>query len=256
MSKSAKDDIAHIPAHIAIIMDGNGRWAQSHKLLRTMGHKVGVDSVLNIITACRLLGVKVLTLYAFSSENWQRPAQEVSTLMSLLKTFLARELTNLSKNNIQLRAIGQKERLPDDVRAVLEHSIAHSASNTGMVFNLALSYGSRDEIARAARLIAEKCLSQEISPADITPQTITDHLYTSGLPDPDLIIRTGGESRLSNFLLWQASYSEIYITDTPWPDFREPQLLLALADYQKRQRRFGKTGEQVTSTVQQPGDEA
>jgi len=252
MSKSAKDDISQIPAHIAIIMDGNGRWAQRHKLLRTMGHKVGVDSVLNIITACRLLGVKVLTLYAFSSENWQRPAQEVTTLMSLLKTFLARELTNLSKNNIQLRAIGQEERLPADVRLVLDHSIQQSAANTGMVLNLALSYGSRDEIARAARLIAEKCLRQEMSPTDITPQTINDHLYTSGLPDPDLIIRTGGESRLSNFLLWQASYAEIYITDTPWPDFREPQLLQALADYQKRQRRFGKTGEQVTPPQPQP----
>ena len=247
MSKPAKVDPLNIPSHIAIIMDGNGRWAQRHKLLRTMGHKVGVDSVLNIIKTCRLLGVKVLTLYAFSSENWQRPAQEVSTLMSLLKTFLIRELVNLTQNNIKLLAIGQKERLPADVREVLETSISQSADNTGMVLNLALSYGSRDEIVRAVRLIAEKCLHHEIAPANIDIQTINDHLYTSGLPDPDLIIRTGGESRLSNFLLWQASYSEIYITDTHWPDFREPQLLAAIADFQTRQRRFGKTGEQLIS---------
>ncbi|MDD5759102.1 MAG: isoprenyl transferase [Desulfobulbaceae bacterium] len=247
MSKPAKIDPDNIPSHIAIIMDGNGRWAQHHKLLRTMGHKVGVDSVLNIIKSCRLLGVKVLTLYAFSSENWQRPEQEVSTLMSLLKTFLARELTNLTQNNIKLRAIGQEERLPADVREVLHHSIRQSADNTGMVLNLALSYGSRDEIVRAVRLIAEKCLRHELSLDSIDMETINEHLYTCGLPDPDLIIRTGGESRLSNFLLWQASYSEIYITDTHWPDFREPQLLTAIADYQKRQRRFGKTGEQVAT---------
>jgi len=247
MSKTPKVDPTNIPGHIAIIMDGNGRWAQHHKLLRTMGHKVGVDSVLNIIKSCRLLGVKVLTLYAFSSENWQRPEQEVSTLMSLLKTFLARELTNLTQNNIKLRAIGQEERLPADVREVLDNSIRQSAGNTGMVLNLALSYGSRDEIVRAVRLIAEKCQHNELAIENINIQTINDHLYTSGLPDPDLIIRTGGESRLSNFLLWQASYSEIYITDTHWPDFREPQLLVAIADYQKRQRRFGKTGEQVTN---------
>jgi len=243
-------DPDNIPTHIAIIMDGNGRWAQSHKLLRTMGHKVGVDSVLNIIKASRLLGVKVLTLYAFSSENWQRPAQEVSTLMSLLKTFLARELTNLLENNIQLRAIGQTERLPAEVREVLENSIRQSAANTGMVLNLALSYGSRDEIVRAVRLIARQCQEENLDPESITAQNINDHLYTSDLPDPDLIIRTGGESRLSNFLLWQASYSEIYITDTHWPDFREPQLKLAIADYQRRQRRFGKTGEQVSVSLQ------
>lgn len=248
MKPSNQLDLNNIPAHIAIIMDGNGRWAQSHKLLRTMGHKVGVDSVLNIIKASRLLGVKVLTLYAFSSENWQRPQDEVSTLMALLKTFLARELNNLIENNIKLRAIGQIEKLPGDVRDVLDKSIHQSAHNTGMVFNLALSYGSRNEIVRAVRVIAQQCQEKGLQPEEIDDQTISDHLDTSGLPDPDLIIRTGGESRLSNFLLWQASYSEIYITDTHWPDFREPQLKLAIADYQKRQRRFGKTGEQVTAT--------
>jgi len=255
MAPSPELDPNNIPAHIAIIMDGNGRWAQSHKLLRTMGHKVGVDSVLNIIKASRLLGVKVLTLYAFSSENWQRPAQEVSTLMSLLKTFLARELTNLTANNIQLRAIGQVERLPTDVREVLDHSIAESAGNTGMVLNLALSYGSRDEIVAAVRAIAQECLQGGMRIEAIDSRTISAHLYTRNLPDPDLIIRTGGESRLSNFLLWQASYAEIYITDTHWPDFREPQLRLAISDYQRRQRRFGKTGDQV-SKPDAPWDEA
>jgi undecaprenyl diphosphate synthase len=252
MSKTTPLDPANIPAHIAIIMDGNGRWAERHKLLRTMGHKAGVDSVLTIIKACRLLGVKVLTLYAFSSENWQRPEQEVSTLMSLLKTFLARELANLTRNNIKLRAIGQVERLPADVREVLDTSVAQSAGNTGMILNLALSYGSRDEIVRAVRLIAGKCLRGELSIEEIDSHTITGHLYTHDLPDPDLIIRTGGESRLSNFLLWQASYSEIYITDTHWPDFREPHLKLAISNYQQRQRRFGKTGAQISNeTVDQ-----
>lgn len=250
MTPSHQLDLKNIPAHIAIIMDGNGRWAQSHKLLRTMGHKVGVDSVLNIIKASRLLGVQVLTLYAFSSENWQRPAQEVSTLMSLLKTFLVRELNNLIANNIKLRAIGQIDKLPADVREVLDNSITQSANNTGMVLNLALSYGSRDEIVHAVRLIAQQCKDGDLQPESITPETISAKLYTSGLPDPDLIIRTGGESRLSNFLLWQASYSEIYITDTHWPDFRDPQLKMAIVDYQRRQRRFGKTGEQITATSQ------
>lgn len=254
MTKLPQIDHANIPRHIAIIMDGNGRWAQRHKLLRTMGHKVGVDSVLNITKACRQLGVQVLTLYAFSSENWQRPAQEVTTLMGLLKTFLARELTNLTQNNISLRAIGQTEKLPADVQEVLNNAIAQSANNSGMILNLALSYGSRDEIARAVRRIASLCLRGELTPEAIDNQVINDHLYTSGLPDPDLIIRTGGESRLSNFLLWQASYSEIYITDTHWPDFREQHLMQAIADYQKRQRRFGKTGEQVIN--QAPGDHA
>ncbi len=254
MTKLPDIDPANIPGHIAIIMDGNGRWAQRNKMLRTMGHKVGVDSVLNITEACRLLGVKVLTLYAFSSENWQRPPQEVSTLMSLLKTFLERELTNLTKNNISLRAIGETSRLPPEVQEVLNKAISRSAGNTGMVLNLALSYGSRDEIVRAARELARRCLRGELTPEAIDSRAINDQLYTSGLPDPDLVIRTGGESRLSNFLLWQASYSEIYITDTHWPDFRKPQLMQAIADYQKRQRRFGKTGEQIVD--EPPQDQA
>ena len=247
MAPSPPLDPARIPRHIAIIMDGNGRWAQSHKLLRTLGHKAGVDSVLDIVRASRRLGVEALTLYAFSTENWQRPASEVTALMGLLKTFLVRELDNLIQNNIRLKAIGQVEALPAEVREALAQAIGVSAANTGMVFTLALSYGSRSEIAGAARNIARRCLQGELSVDDITPELISAHLDTRDLPDPDLIIRTGGESRLSNFLLWQASYAEIYITDTHWPDFREPQLKLAISDYQRRQRRFGRTGDQVVS---------
>lgn len=235
----------NLPRHIAIIMDGNGRWAQKRKLLRTMGHKVGVESVQNIVEVCRKLEIKVLTLYAFSTENWQRPALEVKTLMALLKTYLKKELVNLRDHNIRLLCIGQKEKLPEDVRVILESSIEETAQNSGMVLNLALSYGSRDEITRAVQQIGELCAAGKLEPQSITGKTIEDYLYTCGLPDPDLIIRTGGESRLSNFLLWQASYAEIYITDTHWPDFREQNLLSALEDYQNRQRRFGKTGDQV-----------
>ncbi len=249
MAPSPPLDPARIPRHIAIIMDGNGRWAQSHKLLRTLGHKAGVDSVLDIVRASRLLGVEALTLYAFSTENWQRPASEVTALMGLLKTFLIRELDDLTQNNIRLQAIGQVEALPVEVREALAQAIGVSAANTGMVFTLALSYGSRGEIAGAVRQIASRCLQGELSVDDITPELISAHLDTRNLPDPDLIIRTGGESRLSNFLLWQASYAEIYITDTHWPDFREPQLKLAISDYQRRQRRFGRTGDQVVSQV-------
>ncbi len=228
-------------------MDGNGRWATKRGLIRVMGHKIGVESVQNIVKASRQIGVNFLTLYAFSSENWQRPATEVKTLMSLLKTYLQKELNNLTKNNIRLITIGQREKLPADVLEILEKTIARTANNTGMVLNLALSYGSRNELTRAMQIIARQCIDGGLSPDQITDQVINDHLYTADLPDPDLIIRTGGESRLSNFLLWQASYSEIYITDTPWPNFRRDNLISAIANFQKRQRRFGKTGEQVAN---------
>ena len=240
-------DPENLPAHIAIIMDGNGRWAVKRGLLRTLGHKVGVESVQNIVKACREIGIDVLTIYAFSSENWQRPALEVKTLMSLLKSYLEKELANLKENDIRLTCIGQQHKLPPEVREVLESTIEQTAGNRAMVLNLALSYGSRDEIVRATRQIAHKCLAGQLNPDDIDVELINNHLYTAGLPDPDLIIRTGGESRLSNFLLWQASYSEIYITDTQWPDFRRAHLIKAIGSYQKRQRRFGKTGAQVNS---------
>ncbi|HFQ80475.1 MAG TPA: isoprenyl transferase [Desulfobacterales bacterium] len=238
-------DPDHIPRHIAIIMDGNGRWAQRKGLARAIGHKAGVKSVQKIVKAGRELGVQVLTLYAFSSENWQRPALEVKTLMGLLKSYLKLELDNLTKNNIQLRAIGEVERLPAEVRDVLTDTINCTAANNGMILNLALSYGSRQEITRAVKAIVGKCLAGELSDAEINEDTVNDFLYTSDLPDPDMVIRTGGESRLSNFLLWQASYAEIYITETAWPNFRRDHLISAIADYQQRQRRFGKTGEQV-----------
>ncbi|VAW38415.1 Undecaprenyl diphosphate synthase [hydrothermal vent metagenome] len=238
-------DPDHIPRHIAIIMDGNGRWAQRKGLARAIGHKAGVKSVQKIVKAGRELGVQVLTLYAFSSENWQRPALEVKTLMGLLKSYLKLELNNLTKNNIQLRAIGEVERLPAEVRDVLTDTINCTAANNGMILNLALSYGSRQEITRAVKAIVGKCLAGELSDAAINEDTVNDFLYTSDLPDPDMVIRTGGESRLSNFLLWQASYAEIYITETAWPNFRRDHLISAITDYQQRQRRFGKTGEQV-----------
>ncbi|NOX25540.1 MAG: isoprenyl transferase [Deltaproteobacteria bacterium] len=234
-----------VPNHIAIIMDGNGRWAQKRGLMRAMGHKIGVESVQSIVKACRQFGIKVLTIYAFSSENWQRPASEIKTLMTLLKTYLQRELNNLNKNNIRLLSIGQRQKLPADILQILEDTIAETADNSAMILNIALSYGSRNEIIRAVQKITAKCLAGSLQPGQISEQVINDHLDTAGLPDPDLIIRTGGESRLSNFLLWQASYAEIYITETPWPDFRRDNLIAAIANYQKRQRRFGKTGEQA-----------
>jgi len=245
MPEQAGLDTDNLPQHIAIIMDGNGRWAQKRSLLRTVGHKVGVESVQNIVRASRELGIKVLTLYAFSTENWNRPALEVKALMTLLKSYLEKEITNLIENNITLQTIGQIEKLPQDVYKTLSETIQNTASNSGLVLNLALSYGSRNEITLAVKNICQKCLSSELNIDDISENTVAEHLNTRGLPDPDLIIRTGGESRLSNFLLWQASYSEIYITETHWPDFRKQDLIEAIGDYQRRQRRFGRTGDQV-----------
>jgi undecaprenyl diphosphate synthase len=245
MSTLAEIDFKNIPKHIAIIMDGNGRWAQKRGMLRTLGHKIGVDSVRDIVKASRQLEVEVLTLYAFSTENWKRPSAEVKTLMTLLKTYLEREFNDLKKNNIVLRCIGQQEKLPSDVLTVLQRVIKDTSSNDGMVLNLALSYGSRNEIVCGVKDIVNKCIAGEIKFDTITEQTISDHLQTNGQIDPDLLIRTGGEARLSNFLLWQASYSELYFTDTYWPQFRKKQLFEAIREYQDRQRRFGKTGEQV-----------
>nr|MBF0220876.1 isoprenyl transferase [Desulfobulbaceae bacterium] len=238
-------EISTLPKHIAIIMDGNGRWAQKRSLLRTVGHKIGVESVQNIVKSSRELGIEVLTLYAFSTENWNRPALEVKALMSLLKSYLKKEINNLIDNNIKLQTIGQIEKLPKDVLKVLKDTINKTSENSGLVLNLALSYGSRNEITVAVKDICQKCLAGELDLHDISETTINDHLGTHGLPDPDLIIRTGGESRLSNFLLWQASYSEIYITDTHWPDFRKENLIEAIYNFQSRQRRFGRTGDQV-----------
>jgi undecaprenyl diphosphate synthase len=226
-------------------MDGNGRWAQNRGMIRLLGHKSGVKTVKKIVTAASELGIKVLTLYAFSTENWKRPEQEVSGLMSLLKSYLENELSTMLDNNIKLRCMGKKEQLPEEVQHVLNSSINKTANNTGLVLNLALSYGGRSEITRAARNLAKMCAAGTLHPDEITEDLLEENLYSAGLPDPDLLIRTGGEYRLSNFLLWQASYAELYITETNWPDFTQEDFHKALTIYQERQRRFGKTGDQL-----------
>lgn len=235
----------NLPKHIAIIMDGNGRWAQARGLVRLMGHKAGVRAVQEIVQAAREMAIPVLTLYAFSTENWKRPQDEVSGLMALLKNYLKAELDSMLKNDIQLRAIGDLHRLPPDVYAILTETIARTRDNKALILNLALNYGGRTELIQAMKDIGRKLQSGALQEKEITEELVSSHLYTHGLPDPDLLIRTGGEARLSNFLLWQASYAEIYFTDTPWPEFNKESLKKALADYRQRQRRFGKTGEQV-----------
>lgn len=245
MSSSSELDLTRIPRHVAIVMDGNGRWAKKQGKPRLFGHKAGADSVRDIVEAACDFGVEALTLYAFSSENWNRPETEVSGLMTILQTFLASELKKMQQNNIRLSCIGDIDRLPGNVRKSLKSSIEKTAENTRLSLNLALSYGARDEIVRAVQNIAQECIQGSTVIADIDHQLISRNLYTAGLPDPDLLIRTGGEARLSNFLLWQASYAEIYFTDVMWPEFRKDQFKEAILDFQGRQRRFGKTGDQV-----------
>lgn len=240
-------DLQRLPRHVAIIMDGNGRWALARKKPRLYGHKVGADSVSDIVRVCRELGIGYLTLYAFSSENWRRPSTEVSGLMAILKKYLQGELPRMQKNGIRLVSIGDRHKLPEAVRASLEETIAATSNNRHLTLNLALSYGSRDEVVRAVRAIAQRCRDHQLDPATIDENTLAEHLDTAGMPDPDLLIRTGGEARLSNFLLWQASYAEIYFTEVMWPDFREPVFLRALEDFQNRERRFGRTGDQLHS---------
>lgn len=241
-------DPDNIPKHIAIIMDGNGRWAKLRGKLRVVGHKIGTDTAKKIVRAADDLGVEILTLYAFSTENWKRPRIEVRTLMTLLRSFLRKEFHKLMEKNVKLQCIGQKEKLPLEVRVELDRSIEKTSRNTGMILNLALSYGSRSEIVMAVKSIAKKCADHKLSYEEITEEMLSSHLYTAGLRDPDMIIRTGGEYRLSNFLLWQASYAELYITDILWPDFNREALIEAVLNYQKRQRRFGKTNDQLVRT--------
>jgi len=249
MHETSVLDPHRIPRHVAIIMDGNGRWAKKRNMPRIMGHKAGSKSVKKIVTAARELNLEVLTLYAFSTENWKRPSMEVQGLMTLLKTYLKSELNNMLKNSISLRCLGDIDKLPTDVRKVLDQVVRETGNreegSPGLILNLALSYGSRAEIVRAARILAEKCMAGQFSPADLTEELFASSLYTAGLPDPDLLIRTGGESRLSNFLLWQASYAEIYITETMWPDFDSEDLSEAIGYFKSRERRFGKTGDQI-----------
>jgi undecaprenyl diphosphate synthase len=224
-----------LPAHIAIIMDGNGRWAAQRHLPRVEGHRAGIDSVRDVVETSARLGIDVLTLYAFSVENWKRPRAEVATLMMLLKRYIRLELNTLLRNNIRFQVIGRSEELSPDVQDELEFGIGKTATNTGMLFNIALNYGGRAEIVDAAR----RAIASGMSPDDLDEARFGSLLYTAGQPDPDLLIRTSGEMRISNFLLWQIAYSEIWVTETLWPDFRRRDLLDAVVAYQKRERRYG-----------------
>jgi undecaprenyl diphosphate synthase len=238
-------DKEKLPRHISIIMDGNGRWAKKKLLNRISGHMKGVDAVREVVTACRELGIKVLTLYAFSIENWMRPKDEVAALMRLLKEYLIKEGEEMVQNNIRLRAIGRVEDLPRDVQNTLQETIKKTEQCEGMILNLALSYGGRSEILHAVQGILSDFQKGKIKPEEITLQRFSQYLWTWGIPDPDLLIRTSGELRISNFLLWQIAYTEIYVTETLWPDFDRQELYKAIADYQSRERRFGLTSEQL-----------
>lgn len=237
----ARVDKSNLPGHIAIIMDGNGRWAKKRGLPRIAGHKKGVDIVRQVTEHCRGLGIPVLTLYAFSDENWGRPREEVGFLMDLLGTFLRSEIATMKENNIRFRTIGRIERLPAQALSWIERAVSETAGNSAMILNLALSYGGRGEILEAIK----RMHNSDKASATLTEEVFSSCLDTAGLPDPDLIIRTSGEQRISNFLLWQAAYAELYFTDTLWPDFGEQDLLKAILDYQGRQRRFGLTQDQL-----------
>jgi len=231
-----------VPRHVAIIMDGNGRWAKQRGLPRQKGHEKGADSVIAAVRACREAGVKFLTLYAFSLENWVRPKPEIDALMNLLVRFLSEKESELHKQAIRLRVIGRIEDLPARVRAELQRVVDATAHYPDGQLIMALSYGGRTEIAEAARRIAVKVQRGEMTPEDVDEAAVASHLYAPDVPDPDLLIRTSGEMRISNFLLWQISYAELYVTDVLWPDFREPEFKAAIADYARRQRRYGNTG--------------
>lgn len=236
-----------LPRHVAIIMDGNGRWAENRGLPRLDGHQEGANSVRDVVRAARQLGIEALTLYAFSAQNWARPGEEVRGLMELLRDYLHDERPEIMENGIQLRAIGEIDRLPQLVREPLDALRADSASNSGMVLTLALSYGGRESIAVAAKKLATDVASGALGVNDITVETFDAAMPTAGLPSLDLLIRTSGEQRISNFLLWEAGYSELYFTDVLWPDFRRQCLYDAIEDYQSRKRRFGLTGAQIES---------
>ncbi len=240
LSDQVDIDKTQLPSHVAIIMDGNGRWAKKRLLNRVRGHEKGSEAVRTVVRTSRELGISFLTLYAFSTENWQRPKTEVFALMTLLQKFLKSELKEMRDNNIRLNAIGQIDRLPENVFDTLNETMALTKDNDGMVLTLSLSYGSRAEIVEMVTKISEKVKSGSIDPDSITPEVISQHLYTKDMPDPDLLIRTSGEMRISNFLLWQIAYSEIFITDTLWPDFGKDEYLEILKNYQLRDRRFGK----------------
>ena len=246
MSLIEKIDKKRLPRHVAIIMDGNGRWAKARGKDRSFGHQEGVVSVRRVMDAVTRLGLEYLTLYTFSTENWNRPEEEVQALMSLLVSAIHRETPDMMEKNVRLTAIGDLSRLREDAYDTLRECIRTTAGNTGTTLVLALSYSSRWEITAAMRQLAQEVLEKKIIPNDISETMISDHLTTKGIPDTDLLIRTGGEKRISNFLLWQLSYAEFFFTDVYWPDFREEELYEAILYYQCRERRFGKTSEQLT----------
>jgi undecaprenyl diphosphate synthase len=232
-------DMKKLPKHIAIIMDGNGRWADRRNLPRVAGHRAGIDSVHEVVELCGELGIRVLTLYAFSAENWKRPPLEINALMKLLLNQLREQTPDLNAKNVRVAVIGDTDRLPRKVSYELQRSIDMTKNNTGLVLNLALNYGGRQEILKAVKSISTDIESKKLKVKDLDENMFSQYLYTSGFPDPDIIIRTSGELRISNFLLWQCAYSELYITDVLWPDFHKKHLLLALISYQRRKRRFG-----------------
>jgi len=234
-----------LPKHIAVIMDGNGRWAKARGLDRTQGHRAGTDSARRIVRLCGELGVQHLTLYTFSSENWKRPPLEVRALMSLLIEMVYREVDDLNRNNVRLNAVGDLTQLPEKTREALEDGMAKTAGNTGLQLHLAVSYGSRAEIVEAAKRLARAAMTGRINPEEIDEEILSNHLFTRGIPDPDLMIRTGGDRRISNFLMWQLAYAELWFSDVLWPDFGEAQLREALDSFGGRERRFGMTSEQV-----------
>jgi undecaprenyl diphosphate synthase len=232
-------DFARLPRHVAVIMDGNGRWAKLRHKPRVEGHRAGIASVRDVVETSARLGLQVLTLYAFSVENWKRPQSEVTTLMGLLKRYLRSELDTLLRNNIRFGVIGRMGELPPDVQDELHRGMERTADRSGLLFNIALNYGGRTEITDAFRRLAADVAAGRRQPGSIDEDTLSSYLYTAGLPDPDLLIRTSGEMRVSNFLLWQIAYAEIWVTDVLWPDFRRKHLLQAVADFQKRERRYG-----------------
>jgi undecaprenyl diphosphate synthase len=241
-------DPERLPRHIAIIMDGNGRWAKERNRSRIFGHREGSESVRDIVSCCRRLGIPYLTLYAFSKENWQRPDREVKALWRLLKSFLKSQLPEIIEKEIRLRHLGDSEDIPGDVLGQLQAAVAKTAHYDKLTLSLAINYGGRQELARAARLFAADVQQGKCDLQTLTSERLSEYLFTAECPDPDLMIRTGGEYRVSNFLLWQLAYAELYITKVLWPDFREPQLIEALCEYQRRERRFGKTSEQIRQT--------
>ncbi len=242
-------DSEKLPKHVAVIMDGNGRWAKKKAMNRIRGHEEGSESVRDIVRTSREIGISWLTLYAFSEENWKRPKREIQALMNLLKRFLKRELDEMMENGIRFHTIGKISKLPRDVQKALKDTIEITSQNKGMVLTLALSYGGRQELFHTIQKIAKRIESGDMTSEDITEQLISNFLYTAGMPDPDLLIRTSGEYRVSNFLLWQIAYTEIYITPTLWPDFRKNEYLQAIEEYQRRERRYGTTGDQMLKEV-------